>query len=191
MHFRCLTCPSCSPVESPYLLRRVAIPVRFYNYFIRRVGMSTTAVIVTICCYITNTIFILRLWIFSRLSVKFCFQGKHDVIETTDKRLANTDPRSPTDGNGASWDRWTSREATVVFSTVRAPNWKFFKVDRELFAPTGQQQNETSVGYSRTPTSWRQVREICRCCHCQPAFVSIKTLCTCAHRPMVETLSRF
>ena len=52
--------------------------------------------------------------------------------------------------------------------------WTFVKVDRQACAPTGQQNTTFPSDMRDAPTSRRQVREICRCCHCQPASASIE-----------------
>ena len=62
----------------------------------------------------------------------------------------------------------------------------FVRVNREAIGPTGQHtKTKLPSGMRDAPTSGRQVREICRCCHSLPASVYIKTY---AILEMVETI---
>ena len=107
--------------------------------------------------------------------------GNPDIIETTDYRLANgnrnTDPRSPI----VSRQHRRQRRAMGPMSVPRSAHrlqWHCTETgssskptEKRSFRPDNK--NETFVGYARR--SDHQTSCACRCCHCQPASVPVKT----------------
>ena len=106
-------------------------------------------------CSVQGLVLVLR----TRLNLTSSSNHSRMTVETP-----SHDFRFPLDGNGGSWDRRTSREASVVLSdTVHAP-----KLEVRLSRPR-------SVPSYRITTSRRQMPEICRCCHCQSVSASFNT----------------